>query len=267
MPRIRLIHWNETEGRERQLRLASLGYHAEFDALEGQALLRAARANPPDAFIIDLTRLPSHGREVALALRGYTDTRQVPLVLVDGDPVTVAAIKALLPDARHTTWGRLPSVLPKALADTPQAPAVPPSPIASSRPTAAKLGIKAGFTVVLLGAPPRVSAILTPRPPNVTFTARADRTCDLAVAFARSARELEALFSTLGETLERQTLWIAWPKKASGVASDVNATVVRATGLALGWVDFKVCAIDETWSGLAFKKRKRSSVPRDEHRA
>ena len=261
MSRIRLIHWNETEGRERQLRLTSLGHHVEFDGLDGSALLRAARANPPEAFVIDLTRLPSHGREVALALRTYKDTRHVPLVLVDGEPAKVAAIKALLPDARYTTWGRLASVLPKAIAARPAGPVVPSSPIASNKPTAAKLGIKTGFTVALVGAPPGFTRTLKPRPAKVTFTARADRDCDVVVAFVRSSRELSAQLSMLRDILGRQTLWIAWPKKASGVSTEVNGNVVRETGLSLGWVDFKICAIDATWSGLAFKKRKGLAQP------
>ncbi len=258
MSRVRLIHWHGPEGRERQLRLASLGHHVEFDELEGPALLRAARTNPPDAFVIDLSRLPSHGREVALALRTYKDTRHVPLVLVDGDPAKVAAIKALLPDAHYTTWSRLATVLPNAIATRPASPVVPSSPIASNKPTAAKLGIKTGFTVALVGAPPGFARTLRPRPSKVTFTARADRACDVVVTFVRSSHELSAQLSMLGDVLDRQTLWIAWPKKASGVPTDVNGNLVRESGLALGWVDFKICAIDATWSGLAFKKRVRA---------
>jgi CheY-like chemotaxis protein len=261
MSRIRLIHWNETEGRERQLRLASLGHHVEFDAQDGPALLRTARANPPDAFVIDLTRLPSHGREVALALRTYKATRHVPLVLVDGEPAKVAAIKALLPDARYTTWGRLASALPKAIAARPASPVVPSSPIASNKPAAEKLGIKAGFTVALVGAPPGFADTLQPRAPKVTFTAKVHPSCDIVICFVRSARELAARLAALRETLDRQTVWIAWPKKASGVSTDVNGNVVRETGLSLGWVDFKICAIDATWSGLAFKKRKGLAQP------
>ena len=139
---------------------------------------------------------------------------------------------------------------------------MPSSPIASNKPTAAKLGIKTGYTVALVGAPPGFTRALRPRPPKVTFTALADRACDVVVAFVRSSRELSAQLSLLGNVLDRQTLWIAWPKKASGVSTDVNGNVVRETALSLGWVDFKICAIDATWSGLAFKKRARSSRAR-----
>ena len=126
MARIRLIHWNGPEGRERRLRLAALGHEAEFDDLDGPALGRALRASPPDAFVIDLSRLPSHGREVAMALRSHKDTRHMPIVFVDGDPAKVAKLKALLPDATYTTWGRLKTALPRAIARPATSPVVPP---------------------------------------------------------------------------------------------------------------------------------------------
>lgn len=76
------------------------------------------------------------------------------------------------------------------------------------------------------------------------------------LCFVRSARELQSHVLTLSETIGRQTLWMIWPKKASGVKSDLDGNVVRETGLSAGWVDFQVCSIDQTWSGLAFKRRR-----------
>ena len=73
--------------------------------------------------------------------------------------------------------------------------------------------------------------------------------------FVRSRRELEAQLVAVGRTAAaRQTAWFAWPKKASAVKTDLDGNVVRETGLSAGLVDFKVCSIDDTWSGLAFKR-------------
>ena len=72
----------------------------------------------------------------------------------------------------------------------------------------------------------------------------------------RATRELNVHVVTLADVSDRQTLWLIWPKKASGVKSDLVGNVVRETGLAAGWVDFKVCSVDDTWSGLAFKRKK-----------
>ena len=128
--------------------------------------------------------------------------------------------------------------------------------IPTTRPLPAKLGIKPGFAVCLLRAPTGFASGLTPLPADVTFTARPAQHLDLFIAFARSTKELSAHLAQLGPVISRQTLWLAWPKKTSGVATDLDGNVVRISGLDQGWVDFKVCAVDATWSGLAFKKRR-----------
>jgi hypothetical protein len=128
--------------------------------------------------------------------------------------------------------------------------------VASTKPTSAKLGVKAGHKVCVMGAPKGFADTLKPLPPKVTFTARADSSCDLFLCFVRSARELQSHVLMLRDSVERQTLWLMWPKKASGVKSDLDGNVVRETGLSAGWVDFKICSVDATWSGLAFKRRR-----------
>lgn len=254
--RVRLIHWNETEGRERQLRLAALGYETEFDPGDGPVQLRSTRARPPDAIVIDLTRLPSHGRETALALRTYKDTRQVPLILVDGEPTKVERIRELLPDATYTSWTRLKIALPKAVATAPTNLVVPPSDVPSTKPTALKLGFKPGMKVALLGAPPQFASTLAGVPDMVTFSARPDGAA-LLVCFVKSRSELAMRLGMLPGILGERSVWFAWPKKASGVTTDLNDNVVRDAGLAAGLVDYKVCAIDTTWSGALFRLRKR----------
>lgn len=256
MARVRLIHWNGPEGRERRLRLAGLGHQVEFDDLEAGPLLRSVRASPPDACVIDLSRLPSHGREIAMALRTYKDTRQIPIVFADGDPEKVARLKAILPDARYTTWGRMKTALARAVANPPARPVVPPSSIYSGKPTVEKLGLKPGMRVCLLGAPKGFSAALAPRPAGTILTARPAADCGLFLAFVRSRAELHARLVALGRVVDRQPVWIIWPKKASGFKTDVDGNLVRNTGMAAGWVDYKVCSVDGTWSGLAFKRRR-----------
>jgi hypothetical protein len=253
--RIRLIHWNGPEGRERKQRLVSLGHQAEFDDEDGPSLGRKLRANIPDVYLIDLSRMPSHGREVALSLRSRKDTRPTPIVFVGGDPEKVAKLKRILPDATYTTWGRLVTAIPRAIANQPASPVVPPSSIYSGKPTVEKLGVKAGMRVAMLGAPPGFADTLNELPAKVTFTAKATPDCNLFVVFVRSRRELEAQLAAVSRAAARQTAWFAWPKKASSVKTDLDGNVVRETGISAGWVDFKVCSIDDTWSGLAFKRK------------
>lgn len=123
-------------------------------------------------------------------------------------------------------------------------------------PLPKKLGIKTGFKVALLAAPKGFASGLEPLPARVSFTARVEGDADLYICFARSLAELQAHILAIPSAAAQQTLWLAWPKKASGVASDLDGNVVRTTGLAARWVDFKVCSIDDTWSALAFKRRK-----------
>ena len=256
MPAVCLIHWNEDEGRERQQQLEALGYDAAFDFSEGGMVMRLLKASTPDAVVIDLTRLPSHGREVGRVLRMTKATRLWPLVFVDGDPEKVALTKALLPDATFTTWGRIKTALPRAIARPPASPLVPRD-VMSAKPVVDKLGVKPGNHVCLLGSPKGFADTLKPKPARVALTARADNTCDIFLCFVRSVRELDAQLALLRDLVRKQTAWFFWPKKASGVKSDLDGNVVRTTGLAAGFVDFKVCSVDATWSGLAFKRRHR----------
>ena len=256
MKTIRLIHWNEDEGLERREQLEAFGFDAAFDFGDGVAGLRLIRSSPPDAVVIDLTRMPSHGREVAHAVRSSKATRHLPIVFVGGEAEKVERTRLLLPDAVYTTWGRIKTVLPKAIANPPHAPLVPNHDAAWGKPTVAKLGVKPGFKVALLGSPKGMADTLKPWPPKVTLTARPEPDADFFLCFAKSLHELHAQLLNVGTVANRQTLWLSWPKKASNVKSDLDGNLVRDTGLRAGWVDFKVCSLDATWSSLAFKRRK-----------
>ena len=256
MQTVRLVHWNEDEGLERQKQLEAFGFDAAFDFGDGVFAMRQIRASLPDAVVIDLSRMPSHGREVAHGLRSAKGTRHVPIVFVDGEPEKVARTKRLFPDAVYTTWARIKSALPKAIATRPANPIVPDHNTAWAKPVVEKLGVKPGFKVALLGAPAGLADTLKPWPAKVRLTARPEPAADLFLCFARAQHELDARLLSVTSIASRQTLWLSWPKKASTVKSDLDGNIVRETGLRAGWVDFKVCSIDATWSGLAFKRRK-----------
>lgn len=126
----------------------------------------------------------------------------------------------------------------------------------SGTPLARKLGIKEGHRVALVAAPEGFEAALAGLPDGVTLTRRASGTLDVIVFFARSARQLAQRLPKLKARLAFDGgLWIGWPKKSSGVATDLAFEAVQPAGLAAGLVDNKVCAIDETWSGLRFVYR------------
>jgi hypothetical protein len=124
----------------------------------------------------------------------------------------------------------------------------------SGTPLPQKLGIKEGHRVGLVHAPDYFEEILRPLPDDVDIMAGATgKPFDVMICFVRRAAELKRQFSALSKKMNPACgLWIAWPKKASGVATDLSENDIRAVGLAAGLVDNKVCAVNETWSGLRF---------------
>jgi hypothetical protein len=126
----------------------------------------------------------------------------------------------------------------------------------SGTPLVKKLGIKPGSTLTLLDAPRGFRRELIGMPKGVRVSqALGDTPPDLIVWFVMSGRALDVRMATVSRAMGAG-LWVAWPKKASGVATDLTEDVVRAAGLANGLVDYKVCAVNETWSGLKFARRK-----------
>jgi len=105
-----------------------------------------------------------------------------------------------------------------------------------------------------VGAPAQLPALLGPLPPSAAPAARGK--LDFALLFAPKQADLTKHFAKLRDRLEPNgMLWVAWPKKTSGVATDLTEGVVRDFGLTNGLVDVKICAIDDTWSGLKFVRR------------
>jgi hypothetical protein len=255
--RVLLFLGNRAGAEERAALLRAAGFEVATFVEGGTPELRPVRKDPPDAFVVDLDRVPSRGRDIGLALRSYRDTRPVPLLFAGGEREKVAAVKGLLPDAVFTTWGRAPAALRRAVARPAAAPVKPPSLLAgySGTPLPRKLGIKAGSTVALLGAPPGFAATLGTLPEGARLRDGARGRADLALWFVRSLRELESGIPVRKDAAGGE-LWICWPKKASGVSTDVTETEVRRVGLAAGLVDYKICAVDTVWSSLRFTRRK-----------
>ncbi len=127
----------------------------------------------------------------------------------------------------------------------------------SGTPLAKKLGLKPGQNVVLLGEPAGYRKLLAPLPDGVTFTAKVGKTSDLVHVFTKSRAELGKLLAACRKTLGPDAaIWVSWPKKASKVPTDITEDTIRELALPLGFVDIKVCAVDETWSGLKLVLRK-----------
>ena len=126
----------------------------------------------------------------------------------------------------------------------------------SSTPLPKKLGIKEGSRIALVNAPEDFHTELGELPDRVEFVKRPTNLLDIIIFFVLSERELARDFAKLAQKLTPNgMIWIAWPKKSSGVKTDLTFEPVQRIGLDAGLVDVKICAIDETWSGLKFVRR------------
>ena len=127
----------------------------------------------------------------------------------------------------------------------------------SKTPLAQKLGIKAGAKAVTLGAPAGYRKWLAPLPERVSFTEKAIAGSEFVHLFVTERRTLEKELKRLRKLLaDAGVLWVSWPKKSAGVATDITEDVIRDVCLPLGFVDVKVCAVDDTWSGLKLMIRR-----------
>ncbi len=260
MPRVRLVHWKAGETGALRAALRAAGHTVEYDEKLDSNAFRGIRASPPDAFVIDLSRLPSHGREVATFVRGQKATRHIPIVFVGGAPEKVEAVRKVLPDAVYTASAGLRPALRVALANRPASPVVPEQMMAryTSRSAAQKLGIRAGLTAALIGPPRNFARVIGELPAGAAFEevledAPADA-CPVTLWFVEDAADCQAALPHMRKLAARTKLWILWRK-----GSSVTQPFLRQSAAAVGLVDYKICAVDATWSAMLFALKKTST--------
>ncbi len=127
----------------------------------------------------------------------------------------------------------------------------------SATPLPQKLGIRPSSRVYTVDAPKNYQALIAPLPPHAIVVDAFDETVDIAHAFVTRKSTLVRFLTAAQKTMRRDAaIWVSWPKKAAGVTTDITEDTIRQVALPLGLVDVKVCAVDETWSGLKLVIRK-----------
>jgi len=127
----------------------------------------------------------------------------------------------------------------------------------SGTPLPQKLGIKPGLMVVTVNAPANYRRLLGQIPDSVTFSERLKSGSSFVHLFTSRRSEMQKKMSILRDKIsDNGAIWVSWPKKSSGISTDVTEDVIREIALPLGFVDIKVCAVDETWSGLKLMIRR-----------
>jgi CheY-like chemotaxis protein len=258
--RVRLLHWKSGEAGGHIDALKSAGYKVEYDERFQPALMRQWRESPPDAFVIDLSRLPSHGREIAIALRQSPRTRNIPIVFCDGAEEKVDRIRSELPDAAYCKLSRLIPTLRKATASRPANPVTPVQMMDrySARSAAQKLGIKECAAVALIEAPRDVEKVLGELPDGVEFIDGEDwtRIPSVALCFIHDSHSLLIMLSRVRKLAGASKLWILWRKGGSATRGDVTEAAVRRLAASVGLVDYKICSVNKVWSAMLFAQKR-----------
>lgn len=259
MPRIRLLHWKRSEAEAYIQLLSEAGHNVDYDEQFRPALMKSWRESPPAAFVIHLGRLPSHGREIAVALRQSPRTRCVPIVFCAGEEEKVAQIRSILPDAFYCTFGRLRSTLRKALANPPAEPVKPIEMMDRyrSRTAAQKLGIQQSSIVHAIDAPRDLASVIGELPPGAKIlNSESDPKAPVTLCFIHELHSLAATLSRVRKLASTSKLWILWRKGGSAACGQVTETLVRQTAIDLGLVDYKICSVNAVWSALLFAAKR-----------
>ena len=245
--RVVVVHYELAEAAALAERLRREGLQAEPYPYLGSKGFRELRANPPDAVVIDLMRMPSYGRTMGALLRETKSTRAIPLVFLEGDPAKTARVRELLPDAVFAPLPRLKAAIERAARRRPAEPIVPDS---SGVPIATKLRLREGATVALVGAPDGFEQKLG------GATATRGRDGDVVLLFTRSVAALGRELPRFANPVARRALWVLWSKRSSQSASDLSFPLIQQACEPLGLVAYKTCSVDETWSAAAVSPRR-----------
>lgn len=243
MANLALIVWNQQEAEEHCAALRALGHQVTVWHTASQAMMKQIRAAAPEALVIDLNRLPSHGIQIGLAIR------KTPIVYIEGNPEKTAKAKAKVPSATYTNWKKLPALLKRVDKLAPSTSSGQPMDLYKETPVATKLGLDKARTVVAIDAPRCFLHLL---PPHVEVVEERQPS-DATFCFVTDPQVLQ---SRVEELALRSPVWIAWPKRTAKAASALTMYSVREIAFSAGLVDYKICGIHSQWSAMLFTLRK-----------
>ncbi len=256
MARVRVVHWKEPEAGPLLDACRAAGHDVEYDPADLPATSKTIRHTLPEALVIDLSRRPAAGRELAFAIRQTKYTRQIPLIFVDGDPEKVKTLRSYLPDAVYTPLKRVAAGIKAARKQAITKPAAPPTVMEryGVRTTAQKLGVKENSKVGVFNAPRDSWKILGELPAGVKLEEEPDEIHPVTLWFVDDPREYEAALRRKSLLARRTKLWVIWRK---GSTNGLTGNFVREAAIGAGLVDYKICAVDAQWSGMVFAARKK----------
>lgn len=257
MSRAVLVYWKPEAAAPLLDKLRAAGWEADLGPVHPPELFRQLKSKPPDAVVIDLSRMPSHGKALGIYLRQTKWSRMVPLVFVGGEAEKVEEVRVFLPDATFAEWRTIRSALKRCM-KLPANLVVPGVSIASpDTPLHKRMGIKPKARVLLIDAPNHFEELLAPLPEGVKIERDGKGPADVVILFIDSRDSLVLGLEGASRAMAgRSALWLAYPKQTSGKVTGLTQAFLREYALTQGLVDYKVCSIDQTWTGLCFAYRK-----------
>ena len=168
MSRIHLIHWQKTESEKSAAFLRNFGHEVDCALPENAQFFKSLRTSPPDLMVIDLSRLPSQGRDIVINLRSQKSSQNIPVIFVEGDPEKTARIQQIIPDATYTSWGIIAEAIEQALINPPPTQKQESVFAAYNKtPLLKKLTIQPDMQICLIHAPEEFIPLLGALPANI----------------------------------------------------------------------------------------------------
>jgi hypothetical protein len=250
---VRLFHFKQEESQPLIDVLEAGGFEVSYPGERTLGAMRDLRLLNPHAVVIDLSRMPAYGRYTAAGIRQTKSLRHLPIVFVDGDPKKVDLIRETLPDALYTSRARVVAALKKV--KPPADPVAPPKMMDSyqQRPTALKLGMKEGLRVAVFDPPPGYAKLLGAVPEGVELMEEPTEVLPLTLWFVSDPDSYHFGLRRMRRWAEKSRVWVIYPK---GSKSRLTQFTIREGALAMGMVDYKVCSVDATWTGILFTIKK-----------
>lgn len=253
--RIRLFHWRESESGPLIALLEKAGYEVDYQGEHG-VKFASLRQHPTHAVVIDLTRMPSHGRYVAAEIRSRKSLCHLPIVFVDGDPVKLQKIRETVPDAVFVARSKLIVALKKVKPLTSPSPTKPMMASYVERTVAQKLGITEKMRVAVIDPPRDYGKAIGKLPQGAQLEEEPEETLPLTLWFVRDPETYLDRLAGMRRLCAKSRLWVIYPKCARGRKAGLTQFVVRDAALELGLVDYKICSVDATWTGMLFAVKK-----------
>ena len=251
---VSLIYWKAAEAKPLIDLMERAGYSVHYAGDQKPIRMAQLRKIDPVAAVVDLSRMPSNGKYWAAELRA-SSLKHLPVVFVGGDRARVGPVKEAIPDAQYTTIQDLTNVLKKV---RPVANPVQPSRMmASTRPAAVKLGVRENTRVALFDAPRDYLSVIGALPEGATIEEESEEIAPVTLWFVRDPDAYLSGLLTMKKRAAKSKLWVLYPKQQKGKASGgITQFVLRESAIKVGLVDYKICSVDGTWTGMAFAVKK-----------